>query len=269
MEVCYNGAFYPSGEPLLTVDNRSYKWGDGFFETIKVLKGEVLLSGLHFERVMVSMKLLGINSEGYEESIIIQNILQLCHLNQCLSLARIRLSFFRTENNKAGYCIEAMPLTADYLEWNEPGLKIGLYPFARKAVDAFSNIKTASFLPYVLASLYASEHGFDDALILNAHLAVADSSRANLFIVNKGELFTPSLQEGCINGVMRRYLLEESKKRGITIFQKKITEKDLLDADELFLTNAIQGIRWVSSFKEKKYTHERTYSIYKSLLAKP
>jgi len=264
--VCLNGKILPSTEPLFTLNNRSFKWGDGVFETMKVYRGSILLGELHFERLLVSLKLLlidmDLNREYLEERIIF-----LCEKNNCSELARVRLAVYRNEDGKAAFSIEAIPLPTDTMKWSLHGLRLAIYPFARKANDAFANLKSASFLPYVMASLHAQQNSCDDALVLNSENAIADSSRANLFLFKNNELFTPALHQGCVNGVMRRYLLENCKKHGIIVHQNKITEAELLEADEVFLTNAIQGIRWVKRFKEKEYGFEKTLALYHDLLS--
>lgn len=265
--VCFNGEFYPGDQPLLTASNRSFKWGDGIFETMKIRKNRILLESLHFERLFLSMKLLGMKPENLFAEHVTSSIHKLCELNGCSVLARVRLAVFRNNNKNVDYLIEAIPLSEESMSWNEQGLSIGLYPFARKSTDAFANIKSSSFLPYVLASHHAKENGWDDALVLNCHNLIADSSRANIFWIRKGVIHTPPLIQGCINGVMRRFLMESAKKNGQLVKQEELSESELLLADEVFLTNAIQGIRWVRSYKAGLYGHEHTLAFYNNYLS--
>ena len=264
--VCLNGKILPAAEPLLTIQNRGYKWGDGVFETMKVHKGKILLADLHFERLFLSLQLLQIDSSMQKENLT-ERILQLCGKNNCTELARIRLAVFRVEGRQAGYTIEALPLTPDLMKWSMEGIRLTIYPLARKSGDAFANLKSANFLPYVMASLYAMQNSCDDALVLNSGNAIADSSRANLFLVKNDELVTPALHQGCVNGVMRRFIIDGCKKLGMVVRQEIVTEDDLLEADEAFLTNAIQGIRWVKQFRDRHYISEKTKFIYQQLLA--
>src|SRR5215208_3477682 len=152
--VCLNGKFLPSDEPLFTVQNRSFKWGDGVFETIKVSKGKIQMYQFHFDRLFLSLRLLQMElNETADQKNLTANILELCNRNKCGVLARVRLAVYRDQENKAGYVVEAVPLSEEVNHWNERGLKIDLYPYARKNPDAFSNLKTANFLPYVLADM--------------------------------------------------------------------------------------------------------------------
>jgi branched-chain amino acid aminotransferase len=265
MNVCFNGSFYPAGTPLLASQNRGFKWGDGLFETMKVHKGQILLSNLHFERLYSGMKLLGIEcKQGFTREVA-HNILLLTRQNRCDAFSRVRLAVYREEDNGAGYVIEAIPLPEEANRWYAPGLSIDVYPYARKSMDAFANIKSASFLPYVLAAKFAKDCGTDDSLILNANNMVCDSSKANLFLVKGSEIFTPALHQGCVSGVMRRTVIDVLKKTNQRIHEDEISEQQLADADEVFLTNAIQIVRWVRRYKQKEYTCAVTHKIFEAV----
>ncbi len=268
MNVCFNGTFLSANAPLLSANNRGFKYGDGLFETMKVFQGALLLSTFHFERLFISLKLLGIEpSVDFTTASLLKNIRELCSQNNCAGSARIRLAVYRTEEGTAGYLIEAIPLSEEVNEWNKAGLSITLYPYARKSTDAFSNIKSANFLPYVLAEKYAKENDADDAIVLNAHNYLCDSSKANIFLVKDGEVITPALHQGCINGIMRRMVIEEVKKLGYVLRQQEVSEEDLIAADEVFLTNALQIIRWVESYHEVEYCGTRSQKIFNAVKA--
>jgi len=153
------------------------------------------------------------------------------------------------------YIIECWPLDESINKLNENGLVIDVYPDARKSRDIFSNLKSSNFLPYTMAAIYAKENKLNDCLLLNESGNIADATTANLFIIKDGMITTPALSEGCVNGVMRRYLLERLKgeDRGFKTEESIITIDNLLHADEVFLTNAIKGIRWVKRFRGTTY----------------
>ena len=196
---------------------------------------------------------------------LLQSILQLCKVNDCAQNARIRLHVFRDENNFTVYTIEALPLDELTNQWAEDGLSLGLYPYARKSIDALSNLKSANFLPYVMANRYAVENNLNDALLLNVHQNLCDSSRANIFVIKDKTVYTPGLHQGCVNGVMRRMTIEVIKKLGQRFYEEELNEADLLNADEVFLTNAIQVIRWVRKYKHKEYSSVLTKKIFENV----
>ena len=268
MKVCFNGEFYAADAPLLTVQNRGFKWGDGLFETMKVYDGRLLLEPLHFERLFVGLKLLQVEiSERFSAVKLVQEILALCAENNCLDSARIRLAVYRNEDNLASYSIEALSLDKKSNQWSEEGQTVCLYPYARKSMDAFANVKSANYLPYVLAQKFAAEKGVDDSLLLNAANFLCDSSKANIFLVKGSTVYTPALHQGCVSGVMRRVVMEEVKKLGYRLHHDEVSEEDLLRADEVFLTNAIQIIRWVKHYKNATYGCEKTKQIFDAVAA--
>ncbi len=273
--ICINGKLLPSDKPALMVDNKSYRYGDGLFETMKVNGKNILLEAFHIERFYS-----GIGEMGFEIPALLtteklkQQIILLCEKNNCGAWTRVRLSVFRGNgglyegNNDMQYVIECWPVNDTANQLNENGFVIDVYPHARKSCDKFSNLKTANFLPYVMAARYAKENKLNECLVLNMHDRIADGTIANIFLIKEEKIFTPSLTEGCVNGVMRRYLVEKLKERdlGMVMREDIITIDDLLSADEVFFTNVMQGIRWVKQFRNKNYSNRGTKKIYKELI---
>ena len=88
------------------------------------------------------------------------------------------------------------------------------------------------------------------------------------FFGNGDEVHTPALHQGCVNGVKRRFVIEELKKQKIAVHQRIIEEKTLLEADEVFLTNAINDVRWVRSYRDKTYQNTFIRNFYSGLFSK-
>ncbi|HVG16457.1 MAG TPA: aminotransferase class IV [Chitinophagaceae bacterium] len=260
--ICFNGDYYLENQPFLLAQNRGFRYGDGLFETMKVFKGNVVLKQYHFDRLFFGLDLLKIKADDIHQNEILRRISDLCIRNACAESARVRLAVFRNETNAASYIIEATPLNKEAKELNRDGWRIDLYPHARKSCDAFANLKSANYLPYVMADLYAKEHAFEECLLLNYDNNICDASKANIFLVVEGEVHTPALHQGCVNGVKRRFVIDELKNRGINVHQKEIKETDLLTANEVFLTNAINDIRWVQFYRNVEYRNDFVKSFY-------
>jgi branched-chain amino acid aminotransferase len=263
-----NGKMVPADLPVLTADNRGYRYGDGLFETIKVKEGEVQLNQLHFERMFSGAALLQYELPAFITAASLEEeINALCRKNNCEKLARVRLSVYRGSgglydgDNKAGYIIECWPLEERLTRLNENGLVIDIFQDAAKGCDVFANLKSTSLMTYVMATQYAKKNKLNDALILNVHGRIADSTIANVFIMKNGIISTPALSEGCIAGVMRKHLLDQISRVGYKVSETTITFQDVLNADEVFLTNAIRGVRWVRQCRDKKYTNNITTEI--------
>lgn len=257
----------PAQEPLFTAQNRGFKYGDGVFETIKVYNETIPLAAYHFDRLFISLLLLKINAAHINTSLLTAQILELCRMNQCLASARVRLAVYRNEDNTAGYVIEAVSLDEAISQWNDNGFTIDVFPDVRKSMDALANLKTANYLPYILADIYSKEKGLDECIIRNNHNHICDASKANIFLISKKDIYTPALHQGCVNGVMRRYLVAQLKAYGYEVHQTEIDETFLQSADEVFLTNALIGMRWVKQFRARQYDCTESKHIYQQTVA--
>jgi branched-chain amino acid aminotransferase len=189
-----------------------------------------------------------------------QEIIQLAEKNK-FSNARIRLTGFRDSgglydaiNPNLNYSIEAYPLDPLVSQLNSNGLRVCLYKDCIKSADGFSHTKNNNYLPYLLGARHAMLVKCNEALIFNQYQRVCDTTKANLFILHQDEVITPPLSEGCIAGIMRKQLLESLPKLGFNVVEKPIADSMLAESDAVFLSNAIQVLRWVQEIDQKSYT---------------
>jgi len=268
--ICFNGKFRDDDKAVLLASNRSYRYGDGLFETMKVKDGVIQLAASHMQRLFDGLSILKMDVPALvTKDKLTDIILELCKQNRCEALARVRLSVSRgngglyDEDRKLQYLVECWPLPSTVNQLNENGLVIDIFPDAAKSTDIFSNLKSANFLPYSMAAVYTKEKKLNDCLVLNTYGRIADSTIANIFIMKGDMILTPALSEGCVNGVMRRHLLESLTASSYQIKETIVSTEDLLAADEVFLSNAINGIRWVRRFRDKIYSNMKTMEIYR------
>jgi branched-chain amino acid aminotransferase len=255
----YNGSFLKDDSPLVTANNRGFRYGDGLFETMRIVDGKLPLVGYHLDRLFKGLDLLQFELPSYfKEDYLLAQIEELSRRNRH-GHARVRLVVFRgngglydPENHFPNCIIQSWPLPDGNFGYNEKGLITGLCPDVKKSCDILANLKSNNYLPYILAALYARKNHWDDALVLNTGGNICDSTIANVFMVKKDIIFTPSLQEGCVAGVMRRFLLERLPVWGFRVTEWPLRPEDIEAADELFLTNAL-GIRWVAHYGAKQY----------------
>jgi branched-chain amino acid aminotransferase len=260
--VNFNGKIIPADRAILTADNRSFRYGDGLFETIKVVNGRIILENYHFERFIKGAAILQFDPAPHLSlKVLAAHMLELCERNGHLQHARVRMVLFRGNgglfdkpDNFPNYIIQtwALPVMeggTTYPDNQGNQWVIGIFPDARKSCDLYANLKSNNYQASVQAAIYARRHQLNDCLILNSYGRIAESSIANLFYCKNGRIFTPPLSEGCVAGVMRRFILEEAEKAGLDLVEQVTTAEDLESADEVFLTNIIQGIRRVSGFR--------------------
>jgi len=268
-----DGKIFLEGENNISVNNRSFRYGDGFFETIKLMDGCIQLRELHFSRISNSLKTLGfVATKHFSFENLEKKVLELAIKNNHQHLGRIRITFFREDaglfevtNFHPHILIQSFQLSDTVNELNENGLVIDVYPLAKKSCDIFSNIKSNNYLQYAMAALWAKENKLNDALLLNTNNKIADSTIANVFIIRNNEIKTPALTEGCVNGVMRKNIIETLKHNSIRVVETIVNIEDIASADEIFLTNAIKGIMWVRQFGNNHYANFETRKIYNLL----
>ena len=273
--VCLNGKMLPAAKPVLLADNRGYRYGDGLFETMKLIDGKVILEKYHFERLFSGLKLMQFRVPSlFTAARLRKEIAALCKKNGCGDLARVRLSVFRgdgglyDETKGLQYLVECWPANASVNQLNKNGLDIDIYPDAQKSCDLFCNLKSANYLPYVMAAQFAKANKLNDCLVSNVKGHIADATIANIFLVKNNLVITPSLSEACVNGVVRRHLIEKLRvSRNFELREGVVTKNDLETFDEVFLTNAMYGIRWVKSFRKKVYDNTQTIQLFRDFIA--
>jgi branched-chain amino acid aminotransferase len=259
-----NNVLAPAHTPQLLYNNKAYRYGDGLFETMKVMAGEVVLLPYHIKRLLAGVTQLKYNLPDYfNEAWLTAAIKELCIANEHTVQARVRLSLYRgngdlSANPQSGIIIESYELIAMQLQ--HP-LIIGLYEAGYKSCDSFSHLKTANSLLYSMAAIYATEQNWQDCIILNSHHHIAETTIANVFWIKNAAVFTPPLSAACVAGVMRQYILDNTP-----VTEAVCTVDDLLAADEVFITNAIRGIRPVTAFQEKKYVSSQGLQLAATLL---
>jgi branched-subunit amino acid aminotransferase/4-amino-4-deoxychorismate lyase len=267
-----NGKIVNEKNAVISINNRSFRYGDGCFETIKMVKGKIIHAEAHFSRLWAAMQVLQLDlPKTMTPQFFTKQIQELASANGHASLARIRLTIFRGDGglfdivaNKPQFSIQTWALNDANNEFNSNGLIIDFYADAKLYAGTFSGYKFNNFLPYVMAAHWAKAQHLNDAILLNQDGLIADTCIANLFIVKNGTVYTQQDDAGMILGTMRKHLLASSKQAILPI---EMTVNDVLTADECFLTNSTYGIRWVKSCGNKTYTNLLSRQLHDQLIA--
>ncbi|WP_411274412.1 aminotransferase class IV [Daejeonella sp.] len=260
----FNGEIVPSEQQLLTVANRGFKYGDGLFESMRLLNGKLMFAELHSERIRKGLRLLKMDSWSHVDTWFIgEKVDELVRRNKTGLDARVRLTAFRNGEgfynpsaNHMAYVLEASKLTDSTYKLNEKGLIIDVYDEITKPVNILSNLKTCNSLIYVLAGIFKNQNLLDEVMVLNNNGFLCESMSCNVFVVYDKKLYTPALSEGCIAGVMRQVIIKLAKENSIELVEAQISPDILNAADEVFLTNAARGIQWVMGYNNKRYFNE-------------
>jgi len=257
----YNGEIYPADQEVLRISNRSFRYGDGLFESMRVIRGELQFAELHAERLQRGMEALKFEGAStLDADFLKEKTIELLRRNQYGDNARVRLTVYRDgeglyspDSNRFGYAIEMTKSTDSYFQQNARGLIVDVYQEITKPVNFLSNHKTCNSLPFVMAGLYRKQHSLDEVFILNQFGFLCEAMSANVFVVYNKQLYTPALSEGCIAGVMRNVVMDIAEEHGVPVIEAQINHDILNAAEEVFLTNASRGIQWVMGFNNKRY----------------
>lgn len=266
MLVSYNGEILVDYELEMHLDNRAFKYGDSVFETIKYSNGNLNFWEDHYFRLMSAMRIVRMEipmdfSPEFIESKI-QELIQAKH-NEKQS-CRIRLSIVRQDgglytpsSNDIDYLIETTVIEdADYV-LNKSGLKMDVFKDHLKPKGLLSNIKSTNCLVYTVAGIYAKENELDDVILINEDKHVVESVSSNVFLIQGNKLITPTIEAGCLRGVIRKNILKIAEHAHLEVEEKDFSPFEIQRADEMFLTNAIKGMQWVSHFKKKSFSNEK------------
>jgi len=260
----FNDEFHAVDAPILTASNRSFKFGDGLFESMRMIDHKLQFADFHADRLIGGMKALKMDGHALMDDYFLrQKTADLMKKNRWNGNVRFRLSVYREgagvytpEINKAGYVLEGMPLTSNQYELNSKGLIIDVYDEIAKPINKLSNYKTSNALPYVMAGIFKSQNRLDEAMILNQNGFLCESISANVFVVYNDQIYTPALTEGCVGGVMRSAVMQLCKMNDLALVEAQINPEILKEAEEVFITNATQGIQWVMGYGRKRYFNE-------------
>jgi branched-chain amino acid aminotransferase len=210
--------------------------------------------------VDATIKALKIQPSDFSFDLLSQHINGLLQRNEIFEGGRMRITFFRKakgfylpKGNDLDYFIEVEALPNNLFALNETGKVIDIYTEVKKDPNKYAGFKTLNAQLYVMASIFAEEKNWDDALIQNTKQAIIESTNSNLFLVSNGVLYTPALTDGCVGGTMRMHIINLAVQSKLKVYECTMTPQTLLSADEVFLTNAIKGIEWVNSYRTKPY----------------
>ncbi len=261
--VNYNGQLMPATSNFLNHENRGLRYGDSLFETIRIVDGKVIFWEDHYLRLMASMRILRMaipmkfTMEFLQEEI--EKTVQANNLNG--KAARIRLTIFRKdgglylpETNKVSYCIECSLLKSPFYILTEGTYEIELFKDFQVNHDLTATLKTNNKVINVVGSIYAKDNGYQNCLLLNTNKQVTEALNGNIFMVNDNSITTPPLKDGCLNGIIRKKIIEIiSKIDGYEVEEASISPFDLQKADELFITNSIVGIQSITKYRKKEF----------------
>lgn len=239
--------------------NRGFYYADSVFETIKISNGKIAFLEDHYFRLMASMRILRMAIPNYftmewmaEE---IFKTSQFENARVKIVVYRDASGYYTPTSNQTSYIIEATSITNDkYFLLGSSTYEVELFKDYYIPANLLSTIKSTNKQVQVLAAIFAKENDYQNCLLLNEHKNVVEAINGNIFMLKDKELVTPPLTDGALNGIIRKQLLQKKEIGGVTIVEKSISTFDLQLAEEILITNTIQGVISITKYRKKEFT---------------
>lgn len=272
MKVWINNRFLNLQDAKVSVFDRGFLYGDGIFETMRSYAGVVFRINEHLDRLLASLRIMGIKPPPTKKYLN-DTIYKTLGVNR-LKSAYIRLTITRGEgrfglayNDK--FRSNIVIVTKEFGEYPDSMYRRGI---SAKVVDIRQNdyspvskIKSLNFLNHILARLDAKDQGCDEAILMNTKGYIAEGAASNIFLVRGKSLITPSLESGILPGITRAVVIETAKRLRLGVKEKFIPYRELLNADEVFLTNSLVEVLPVARVDSHKIGGGNVGAITKDL----
>ncbi|OOV27757.1 aminotransferase class IV [Flavobacterium sp. LM5] len=258
----FNGSLQETDANLL-VQNRGFLYGDGVFETLKVVNGKILFFEDHYFRLMATMRIVRMEIPmDFTLEYLEEQILLLVKYNNLDSAARVRITVYRNDggfylptNNSVSFIIQTSVLPNAAYSISKGEYEVDLFKDFYITKQLLSSLKTTNKMIHITGSIFAKENDLQNCLLLNDSKNVVEALQGNLFMRMGNKLMTPPISEGCLNGIMRKQVLALAKKEtNLEVVEAIISPFDLQKADELFVTNVIKGLQPITKYRKKIYS---------------
>jgi len=263
----FNGKITDLSDQL--INNRAFLYGDAVFETLIIFNDKILFWEDHYFRLMSSMRIIRLDiPDKYTPEFFKENIIKIHNNISQTGNSRIRINIYRSsggkykpEKNTPSFIISCESINYNTYKLNKGHYEVDLYKDYYLDNQLISSIKSNNKIINVVASIYASENGFDNCILLNKDKLVSEFINSNLFIIKDEKIYTPTLKSGCLNGVLRKNLFKILSSSSFELCEQDLSTFDITQSDEIFGTNIAQGIFSVTKFRKKDYDCSKTKKI--------
>ena len=269
----FNGTIVSQDANILT-QNRAFLYGDGVFETVKIINNKILFLEDHYFRLMSSMRVVRMEIPmNFTMEFLEEQILALVNKNGLTSSSRARITVYRNDggyylpqDNTVSFLIHALVLENSLYSFEKKEYEVDLYKDFYVTKQLLSSIKTTNKIINITGSIFANENGLDNCLLLNDSKNIIEALQGNIFMLMGNKLITPPVSEGCLNGIMRKQILSLAKQiENLDVVEEVISPFDLQKADELFITNVIKGIQPITQYRKKTFATKISLQLLEKL----
>jgi 4-amino-4-deoxychorismate lyase len=233
--------------PSFAIDDRIFL-GEGLFETLRVDSSKPCFAYMHWQRLANSARQLGIPFEVSFDDWLEYLIGQIKRDNLYHGGIKAILSGGSAPRGLAehGQVSQLIFQTFNYTVQSDP-LRLISASWLRDGTNPIYQLKSVNYLEAILARREAIANGADDILFYNSQHNATETTCANLFIIKNSTLFTPPVVDGVLPGIIRSRVLLTALQQGVSCLESSITKNMLEEAEAVFVTNSLQGIRRVAS----------------------
>ncbi|MBF8984631.1 aminotransferase class IV [Lutibacter sp. B2] len=249
MYLSINGALHDINIQTVSPNSEGFQYGYGLFETIKICNGKLLFFDEHIQRLKNGCTSLNIPIKEnfcflkyYSKDLILANNIKYGALKILYTKNKDKYDFYLyTRNN---------PYTK---ELYHKGFYVCFSEIKKNPHTPLTYVKSANYLESLLCKNRATENGYDEVILTNVYNHLCEGSLSNLFFVKGNVLFTPDLSCGLLPGIMRDQVIEMTKYLNLTIQIGNFNKSELLNSDEIFLTNSLMDIMPVSKVENQHF----------------
>lgn len=278
-KIILNGEFKSVESPILSFSNRGFNYGDGIFETIRVINNEILFWEDHYFRLMSSMRIMRMEiPQQFSPEHLEHEIKSLLKKNELTDKpARVKLNVFRKSGGfytpatrDVGYLISTAEIDNAFYQFpKQVNYQVELFKDHYILSGLLSSIKSTNKAVNVLAGIYAEENDYDNCLLINESKSVVEAINGNIFLVKGNFIKTPPLSDGCLNGILRKQIIDVVKNnKELQVEESSVSPFELQKADEFFITNIIKGIIPITKYRKKEYEQKICQNLLGQLNAK-
>ena len=260
LKVYINGTLYDKDDAKISVYDHGLLYGDGVFEGMRVYGGKVFRMPEHLERLWNSAKAIWLEipltpdalGQAVDETVKANGI-EDGYVRLVVTRGAGTLGLDPNKCSDPQVIVIADTITLYPREYYEKGLHIVTVSTIRNHPAALSpRIKSLNYLNNILAKIEGLQAGCVEALMLNQKGEVAECTGDNIFLVRKGELLTPSVEAGILEGITRAVVLDLARELKIPVRETPLTKHDVYIADECFLTGSAAEIVPVTKVDSRK-----------------
>ncbi|MFZ4540363.1 MAG: aminotransferase class IV [Rickettsiales bacterium] len=262
---CLNGTFLPSDQALLPVSDRGFRFGDGVFETIRVVNGRPYQFELHLLRLQAGLLALRIHTPEVDWVAVGRELIALNNANA--GFLRLAISrgvgsrgYLPEDGIRPNWVMEYLPPSPlpqkPYILWVTGTMRPPLTALP-------GNHKLAIGIGSTLALLEALEQGCDEALMLSSDHCLCESASANLFWIKNDRVFTPALSTACVAGTTRAALM-----RLTDVEEVVVTIDAIANAEAVFISNVRLGIWPVCGIEPEGWQYAESHPLFEGLRAR-